>query len=76
MWLWSADGKSPKKVTAFVVSDYGYRSMASVQDLGRQRIPFRSEEFSLPQKVGNNKIVCHVTFGNNGPFLRPVTATP
>jgi hypothetical protein len=76
MWLWSADGKSPKKVTAFVVSDYGYRSMASVQDLGRQRIPFRSEEFSMPQKAGNNKIVCHVTFGNNGPFLRPVTTGP
>jgi hypothetical protein len=76
MWLWSVDGKSPKKVTAFVVSDYGYRSMASVQDLSRQRIPFRSEEFSMPKNAGNNKIVCHLTFGNNGPFLRPVTAGP
>jgi hypothetical protein len=75
-WLWAEDGVTLKKVTSFVDSDYGFRAMARVQEFVKQAVPFRSEEFSLTNMRLGSKIICHVSFGHNGPFLRPVTAGP
>lgn len=76
-WLWTEDGITPKKVNGFVVSDYGFRAFAKVQEFSKQPVPFRQEEFSLGRMgPGVRKIICHVSFGHNGPFLRPVTAAP
>jgi len=75
-WLWDEDGVSPKKVTGFVESDYGFRARARVQEFVKQVVPFRPEEFSLTNMRSGSKIICHASFGHNGPFLRPVTAGP
>jgi hypothetical protein len=73
-WLRGPDGKTLKTVKAVVISDYGSRAMARVQELGAALIPFRPEEHGLRNPRVGTGFTCHVSFGHNGPFLRPVTA--
>jgi hypothetical protein len=73
-WLRGPDGKTLKAVKAVVISDYGSRAMARVQELGAALIPFRPEEHGLRNPRVGTGFTCHVSFGHNGPFLRPVTA--
>ena len=75
-WLRAPDGKSLKIVKAVVNSDYGMRAMARVQELGGTLVPFRSEEHGFRNPRVGVGFTCHVSFGHNGPFLRPVTAGP
>jgi hypothetical protein len=73
-WLRGPDGKSLKTVKAAVSSDYGTRAMARVQEFGSALVPFRPEEHGLRNPRVGTGFTCHVSFGHNGPFLRPVTA--
>lgn len=73
-WLRGPDGRTLKTVKAFISSDYGMRAMARVQELGAALIPFRPEEHGLRNPRVGMGFTCHVSFGHNGPFLRPVTA--
>jgi hypothetical protein len=75
-WLRDAGGASLKTVQAVVASDYGHRAMARVQELGNQVVPFRIEEFGFRELRPGARFAAHVSFGHNGPFLRPVTAGP
>lgn len=73
-WLRGPDGKTLKTVKAAVSSDYGTRFMARVRDFGSALVPFRPEEHALRNPRVGIGFTCHVSFGHNGPFLRPVTA--
>ena len=75
-WLLGPDGKTPLTVHAIVASDYGSRAMALVQEFGQAQVLFRPEEHGIRNVVVRTRLTCHVSFGHNGPFLRPVTAGP
>lgn len=73
-WLRGAESEDPKTVNAVSGSDYGNRAMARVQEFGNSLVPFRPEEFGFRDVKPGSRFACHVSFGHNGPFLRPVTA--
>lgn len=75
-WLRGPDGRTLKTVKAVVSSDYGTRAMARVPDFGSAIVPFRPEEHGLRNLRAGIGFTCHVSFGHNGPFLRPLTAGP
>jgi hypothetical protein len=74
-WLRAPDGKSLQAVHASVGFDYGSRTLARVQEFGPTAlVPFRPEEHGIRNARVGMRFSCHVSFGHNGPFLRPVTA--
>lgn len=73
-WLRTADGSGLQVVGAVTGSDFGNRAMARVQQFGNALVPFRPEEHGLRDVRPGARFSCHVSFGHNGPFLRPVTA--
>jgi hypothetical protein len=73
-WLRSADGASLQIVHARVHADYGARVMARVQEFGSIPVPLRPEEHGFRELKVGSAFACHVSFGPNGPFLRPLTA--
>ena len=73
-WLRGHDSKGLQIVHATTGSDYGSRSMARVQEFGDSLVPFRPEEHGIQTTRAGTRFTCHVSFGHNGPFLRPVTA--
>jgi hypothetical protein len=75
-WLRGPDHESLKPVSATVGPDSVFRPFAKVGDLGNISAPFRSEEFGLREPRGGTRFTAYVTFGHNGPFLRPTTAGP
>ena len=75
-WLRSGDSVSLQTVRAVLGSDYGNRAMARVQEFGNALVPFRPEEHGLREVVPGKRFAFRVSFGHNGPFLRPVTAAP
>ena len=72
-WLVDPHG-SAKVVQAVVRPDGVGRPMAQVQQLRNCRAPFRPEEFGVQRPSLGMRLSCMVSFGYNGPFLRPVTA--
>ncbi len=75
-WLVDASDVSRKRtVRGTAVSELGARAMASVQEFQRIRVPFRPEEFGQREVRPGFGFRCFVSFGHNGPFLRPVTTT-
>lgn len=75
-WLRSVENNSLQTVHAITGSDYGYRSMARVREFRDVLVPFRPEEHGFRDLKPGLSFVCHVSFGHNGPFLRPVTIKP
>jgi hypothetical protein len=75
-WLYNPDGLSLKVVSAIIGSDYGTRTLALVDEFRLTPVPFRPEEHGFTQVRPGIRFRCHVSFGHNGPFLRPVTAGP
>lgn len=73
-WLRAADGRTLQTVQAITGSDYGNRAMARVREFGDALVPFRPEEHGIRDVKPGFRFSCHVSFGHNGPFLRPVTA--
>ena len=74
-WLIDLTDVPRKKVVrGTVVSEIGARAMASVQEFRGVRVPFRPEEFGQREVRPGFGFRCLVSFGHNGPFLRPVTA--
>ena len=73
-WLRADDGRSLRTVQAIVGSDYGMRAMARVQQFNNAPVPMRPEEFGIRDLRPGMRIICCVSFGFNGPFLRPPTA--
>jgi hypothetical protein len=75
-WLHTIDGRGLQTVQAVSGSDYGYRSMARVSEFDNVAVPYRPEEHGLRDQNPGIRFSCHVSFGHNGPFLRPVTVGP
>jgi hypothetical protein len=75
-WLRDIDGPTLKTVRAITGSEYGHRVMARVQQFNGQIVPFRLEEFGFHDLRPGARFAARVSFGHNGPFLRPVTAGP
>ncbi len=75
-WLRDLSKKELRNVHAVTGSDYGQRVMARVKEFNNIQVPFRPEEFSVRDIRPGLKITCHVSFGHNGPFLRPTTVHP
>jgi hypothetical protein len=75
-WLRDIDSAALKIVQALTGSDYGYRAMARVQEFNNLQAPFRLEEFGFSDLRPGMRFAAKVSFGHNGPFLRPVTAGP
>jgi hypothetical protein len=75
-WLWTIDGQQLQTVHAITGSDYGNRTLARVDEFRSSLVPFRPEEHGISTLRAGTRFRCHVSFGHNGPFLRPVTAGP
>lgn len=75
-WLLSKDKSGPQEVHATNGSDYGDRAMARVKEFANALVPFRPEEHGISRLRPGMPLTCLVSFGHNGPFLRPVTAYP
>lgn len=73
-WLRSPNSGDLQTVQATSGSDYGHRAMARVQEFANALVPFRPEEFGFRDLKPGLRFASIVSFGHNGPFLRPVTA--
>jgi len=75
-WLRTSDGRTLQVVHGVTSSDFGSRAMARVQEFRNQLVPFRPEELGIRNLRPGMRFTCHVSFGHNGPFLRPLTVRP
>lgn len=62
----------PEICTAVVVREGDVRSLAAVQDLEREKIPFIPKQFKKERMKERERFQCVITFGHNGPFISPV----
>jgi hypothetical protein len=74
-WLMAADGRTPRQVTAKVGARNEYRRAARVRELHDTEVLFRPQEFGLQEIRPGTTIRGLISFGYNGPFLRPTTAS-
>lgn len=75
-WLRDSEADTLRTVQARTGSDQGARPMARVSEFGNLLAPFRPEEFDVKHVRPGFVFRAHVSFGHNGPFLRPTTAGP
>jgi len=75
-WLRDSESETLRTIQAYVGSDQGFRPMARVPEFGNVTVPFRPEEFAVRSMRPGMPFRAHVSFGHNGPFLRPPTAGP
>lgn len=73
-WLRDGEAEALATVQATMGSDQSYRQMARVQEFGNRTAPFRPEEFGVHSMQPGYRFRAHVSFGHNGPFLRPLGA--
>ena len=73
-WLLQAGGDR-RRVSATAAYGQGYRAVARIADFGRIEVPYRPQEFGASDHRQGAKFSAFVSFGHNGPFLRPVTAS-
>lgn len=74
-WLMTIDGSAAKQVTARVLGTTDFRRAAKVRELQDTEVPFRTEEFGREDLRPGTTIRGYISFGHNGPFLRPTTAS-
>lgn len=72
-WLLQAGGDR-RRVTATAAYDQGHRAVARISDFERIEVPYRAQEFDASEHRQGTRFSAYVSFGHNGPFLRPVTA--
>lgn len=73
-WLLTLDGQSRRQVTAKVMPRGTHRSSAKVRELQETEVLFRPQEFGQQELRPGAVIRGLISFGHNGPFLRPTTA--
>jgi hypothetical protein len=73
-WLRDPTTKDLSTVHAVVVPSDASRSMAQVSEFQGLRVPFRATEFERSSHRSGTRLTARISFGHNGPFLRPVTA--
>jgi hypothetical protein len=62
----------PQTCNAVVVDDLDTKSWAAVQDLQGEKVPFVPREFDRTRMPVRQRFQCYITFGPNGPFIKPV----
>lgn len=75
-WLRDGESDTLRTVQAHVGSDQSFRPMARIAEFGNIVAPFRPEEFAVRNMRPGTPFRAHVSFGHNGPFLRPPSAGP
>jgi hypothetical protein len=73
-WLMTLDGRSHRQVTAKVVARGEQRHSARVQEFQDTEVLFRPQEFGQGELRPGAIIRGFISFGYNGPFLRPLSA--
>ena len=74
-WLLDDAGRARTVRATAMSNDFG-RPMAAVREFRDKRAPFRPEEFGERSVHSGWRFTGAVTFGHNGPLLRPVGAIP
>ncbi|MBX9458200.1 MAG: hypothetical protein KL863_20405 [Rhizobium sp.] len=72
-WLFGKDGTSRRQVHATVTASGEGRYFAKVREFGNLALVFRPQEFPQGSVRPGAIIRGQVSFGHNGPFLRPLT---
>lgn len=75
-YLRTSDGTAQLIVHAINSSEHGTRAFAIVQEFSKLKVPFRPEEHGLVNLRPGVAFRCFVSFGINGPFLRPISSRP
>ena len=75
-WLRDGESENLLSVQCVVDSDQSHRPMARVQQFRNRVAPFRPEEFDVRAMRPGYRFMARVSFGHNGPFLRPLGAQP
>lgn len=73
-WLLNASRSDRRQVRARVTSNAEGRAYAKVAEFGGVEAPFRPTEFGQARLAPGTELACYVSFGHNGPLLRPLTA--
>lgn len=73
-WLLNASGSERRQVRARVVASTDGRAFARVAEFGDIEAPFRAAEFGQARLAPGASLAGFVSFGHNGPLLRPLTA--
>lgn len=73
-WLLTPDHTARRVVDVVSASGYGARADAKVRDFGNALTPYRPEEHGLRDPKPGARFKTLVSFGINGPFLRPMSA--
>ena len=73
-WLLEPGGDRLRVVTAIAAYEHGQRAMARIREFARGYVPYRPQEFGVHEHKSGAVFTAHVSFGHNGPFLRPVNA--
>ena len=73
-WLRDPDTRHPVLVHAINGSEFGSRAFARVREFANVEVPFRPEEHGLRDPRPGLVFSSYVSFGHNGPFLRPPSA--
>ncbi|SMF85735.1 hypothetical protein SAMN06265365_1762, partial [Tistlia consotensis] len=73
-WLLTPDRMSRRQVTARIVAGDESRRIAKIRELQDTKVPFRPQEFSRQSFAPGSVIRGYISFGHNGPLLRPITA--
>jgi hypothetical protein len=73
-WLRDLATGTRRNVTSIIASQTSGRPMARVPGLRNILVPFRPEEYGLSGARPSTSFASTVTFGHNGPFLRPTTS--
>jgi hypothetical protein len=74
-WLLDVNTSDRLQVTARVAAGGEARGFANIQDMRNLSVRFRAEEFGQRHLSPGTQIRGYVSFGHNGPFLRPLTAS-
>ena len=73
-WLLNQSGSDRRQVRGRVVSNADGRAFARVAEFQDVEVPFRPAEFGNSKPTVGAAVVAFVSFGHNGPLLRPLTA--
>lgn len=73
-WLLDASGTERRQVRARVATNAEGRAFAKVREFRGVEVPFRPAEFSQVRLAAGSELAGYISFGHNGPLLRPLTA--
>jgi hypothetical protein len=73
-WLMLPDGSGRRLVSAKIIAGSDHRQTARISDLQNATVPFRVQEFGQASFPAGSLLRGYISFGHNGPFLRPSTA--